>query len=244
MIRPELSFTNIPDAVRRTHRAGFCLMCERLAFRTESDARCHIGLIIRGYVKREGTFAIHPYRCPHRRGWHVGRDHRALRLCSRPVHPIPHEVPMDTLFELRDEKQIRDQAIEENRRRIHDVIMGKGPWPLNERQARLLEILRWRQGRAHAIGIAELMPRLKCGAREIKEAVRELVVTFRLPIVASRDAEGGGYFFATTAEERMTGSSDYLKEAAKLIQRALIIRSDQDVKVLLGQIELELKERS
>lgn len=149
------------------------------------------------------------------------------------------ESPM--LFELRSEVQIRDEAIALNRLRVHDVICGRGPWQLTDRQRRLLEILRNKQGRAHAIGIAELQERLDCGPREIKSDVRELVVTFKLAIVASRDGETGGYFFATTADERRTYSADYLKEAAKLIQRAQIIRNELDVNVLLGQIALDLK---
>ena len=154
------------------------------------------------------------------------------------------ESNVPTLFEMRTPEQMRDEAIAANRSKVHDVCMDKGPWPLTARQRRLLEILRNRQGRNHAIGIAELEQRLTCGPREIKSDVRELVVTFRLPIVASRDGETGGYFFATTAEERQIFSSDYLKEAAKLIQRALIIRDEHDVNVLLGQILLDLKGES
>jgi hypothetical protein len=147
-----------------------------------------------------------------------------------------------TLFELRSEDEIRNDAIAVNRLRIHDVISGRGPWPLTERQRRLLEVLRNRQGRLQAITIAELADRLNMGPRDIKAEVRELVVTFHLAIVASRDGETGGYFFATTAEERRTYSADYLKEAGKLILRAQIIRNELDVNVLLGQIALDLKE--
>lgn len=147
-----------------------------------------------------------------------------------------------TLFELRDEDAIRQDAIALNRQRIHDVICGNAPWPLSDRQRRVLEILRHRQGHLQAITIAELMERVGTTPREIKADVRELVVTFRLAIVASRIADAGGYFFATTAEERHTYSADYLKEAGKLIRRAQIIRNELDVNVLLGQIALDLKE--
>ena len=153
---------------------------------------------------------------------------------------MPDEAPM--LFEMRSDDTVREDAIALNRIRIHDVICGRGPWELSERQRRLLEVIRSRQGRLHAISIAELEQRLNIGPREIKADVRELVVTFKLAIVASRDAETGGYFFATTAEERHNGSADYLKEACKLIRRAQIIRNEFDVNVLLGQIALDLKE--
>jgi hypothetical protein len=151
------------------------------------------------------------------------------------------EPNISMLFEMRTPEQIRDEAIAANRSQVHDVCMDKGPWPLTARQRRLLEILRNKQGRDQAIGIADLQLRLQCEPRQIKSDVRELVVTFRLPIVASRDGDTGGYFFATTADERRTYSADYLKEAAKLIQRALIIRDEHDINVLLGQILLDLK---
>jgi len=152
---------------------------------------------------------------------------------------MQHDNPM--LFELRSEDEIRQDAIALNRLRVHDVMTGLGPWPLNNRQRRLLEILRVRQGRLQAINIQELVNRMAIAPRQIKADVRELVVTFKLAIVASRDSETGGYFFALTAEERRNGSADYLKEAGKLIRRAQIIRNELDVNVLLGQIALDLK---
>jgi hypothetical protein len=90
--------------------------------------------------------------------------------------------------------------------------------------------------------ISDLVEKLKTDPRTVKADVRELVVTFHLPIVASRDADDGGYFFAVTAEERISGTADYLKEAVKLIRRAAIIRTETDMQTLLGQVALDLRE--
>ena len=146
---------------------------------------------------------------------------------------------MNMLFELRTDEAIRRQAVSENERQIHDALIGRGPWQLTERQRRLLECLRGRQGRIQAISIAELVERNGSAPREIKADVRELVINFRLAIVASRDGDTGGYYFATSADERITGSQDYLKEALKLLHRVAILRNDQDMMHWLGQRQIE-----
>jgi predicted DNA-binding transcriptional regulator YafY len=147
-----------------------------------------------------------------------------------------------TLFELRTEQDIRREAVCANEAAVHAVLMGSGPWELSERQRRLLELLRGRQGRLQAVSISELAARLSVDPRSIKADVRELVVSFRLPIVASRDAEDGGYFFAVTAEESLSGTADYVKEIVALAERVRIIRKMPSVRALLGQMALELPE--
>jgi predicted DNA-binding transcriptional regulator YafY len=92
------------------------------------------------------------------------------------------------------------------------------------------------------VSISELAARLSVDPRSIKADVRELVVSFRLPIVASRDAEDGGYFFAVTAEESLSGTADYVKEIVALAERVRIIRKMPSVRALLGQMALELPE--
>ena len=155
---------------------------------------------------------------------------------------------MNTLFELRSDEDMRNEAIADNQRRIHEAVIGHGPWELTERQRKLLECLRGRQGRLHAVSIAELAAKVGAGqdstkvdARSIKADIRELVIGFRLPIVASRDSEDGGYFFAVTGEERISGTADYVKEIVALAERVRIIRNVHDIRTLFGQISNELK---
>jgi len=142
----------------------------------------------------------------------------------------------NTLFELRTEEDLRSEAVAANGNRIHDALMGRGPWELSERQRKLLEALRGRQGRLLALSITELVAKLDADPRSIKADVRELVINFRLPIVASRDGENGGYFFAVTAEERISGTADYVKEIIALAERVRIIRNLADLNTLFGQI--------
>jgi hypothetical protein len=143
---------------------------------------------------------------------------------------------MNTLFETRTDDEMRREAVADNASRIHDAILGRGAWELSERQRRILELLRGRQGRLLALSIGDLVITLDSDPRSIKADVRELVMSFRLPIVASRDSEAGGYFFATTAEERISGTADYVKEIIALAERVRIIRNLPDLSALWGQL--------
>jgi len=148
---------------------------------------------------------------------------------------------MNTLFELKTDEEMRRDAVHDNELRIHEAIIGRGPWILTSRQRQILECLRGRQGRMLAITIAELTEKIGFGAREIKSDVRDLVVAFRLPIVASRDGDAGGYFFAVTAEERISGTADYCKEIIALAERVRIVRNLPDLASLWGQLDLNPK---
>jgi len=149
-----------------------------------------------------------------------------------------------SLFETRTDAEIRREAVAENQRRADDALADRGPLPLTARQHRLLECLRGRQGRLQAIGLSELTQTLGADARSIKGDVRDLVCTFRLPIVSSRDSEDGGYFFATTADERVSGTADYVKEIRALAERTAVIRNVHDMRTLFGQIAAELESAS
>ena len=150
-----------------------------------------------------------------------------------------------SLFETRTDAEIRREAVADNERRVHEALMGNSPLPLTNRQRRLLEYLRGKQGRLQAITIGELAEKLGADPRTIKGDVRDLVCTHRLPIVSSRDSEDGGYFFATTAEERISGTADYVKEIRALAERTAVIRNVHDMRTLFGQLasELEAAER-
>jgi hypothetical protein len=151
---------------------------------------------------------------------------------------------MNTLFEMRSEEEIRREELHRNDQAILDVLCGKGPWPLNNNERRLLELMRTRQGRQKVMTIGELGEQLRATPREVKNIVRTLVVAFHLPIVASRDAETGGYYFATTLQERIEGSAPYVQEALALLERVKVIRGAASMKALLGQLALDLKEES
>jgi hypothetical protein len=79
-MRVQLSFTTVPDARRRLLRTKFCGSCGQLLLRNQEDARNYIGLLLRHPVLKPGTFALEPYPCPHRKGWHAGRNPNTLAL--------------------------------------------------------------------------------------------------------------------------------------------------------------------
>jgi hypothetical protein len=148
---------------------------------------------------------------------------------------------MNTLFETRTDADLRREAVADNERRIHAALMDKGPWPLKETQRKVLECLRMRQGRLQAMTMDEIGERTGQSRRVIRQNIRSLVVDFRLPIVASCDSDTGGYYFATSAEERFAGTSDLRKEAVGLLQRMGVILNESDMGALLGQLALEAK---
>jgi hypothetical protein len=146
---------------------------------------------------------------------------------------------MNTLFEIRTDEDLRREAVAANERRVHEVLTGRGPWEPSERQRRVIECLRGRQGRNLAMPIGDLMAKTGITPREIKQIVRDLVMQFGMAIVSSRDSEDGGYFFAVTAEERISGTADYVKEIVALGERVRIIRNLHDLRTLFGQISTE-----
>jgi len=79
-----LSFTNMREACEVYRAATICRECGKRSFRNEADARLYIGLLLRKAPKSgKGSWAIHPYRCPHEHGWHVGRNHEVLMVSFR-----------------------------------------------------------------------------------------------------------------------------------------------------------------
>jgi len=149
---------------------------------------------------------------------------------------------MNTLFELKTDKELRAESVSLNEGLVHAALMGKGPWELSQRQRRLVELLRGRQGASLAMPCKELEAKLTCDDRAIRSDVRSLVMDFHLPIVASRDSDTGGYFFAVTHEERVRYTEQYINEGKKLFARAAIIRNERDIAKLLGQKEINLDE--
>jgi hypothetical protein len=77
-----VTFDSEPEARRRLLNSDFCAKCSKLLLRNKEDAHSYIGLLLakpsRQAQRNDHTFA--PYRCPHQRGWHVGRDRIKAKL--------------------------------------------------------------------------------------------------------------------------------------------------------------------
>ena len=77
-----VTFDSEPEARRRLLNSDWCGLCEKAGFRTKTDARSYIGLLLskKGRLPGPKDFLIVPYRCPHKRGWHIGHDPIAKKL--------------------------------------------------------------------------------------------------------------------------------------------------------------------
>lgn len=115
------------------------------------------------------------------------------------------------------------------------------PWPLTAEQRDLLRLLQWHKSVAQAITIADISAKLSIDARAVKEAVRSLVVDFRLPIMGSRRPPYG-YYLAITPEEISQGLKTLRGEIVELARRIRSVESTNYLREMLGQIAVELEQ--
>jgi hypothetical protein len=77
------------EARRRLLNSSFCGLCNKLALRTETDARSYIGLLLANPRRRPHAdeFALTPFPCPHVKDtWHVGRNFQTAQLVKGANH--------------------------------------------------------------------------------------------------------------------------------------------------------------
>jgi hypothetical protein len=121
-----------------------------------------------------------------------------------------------------------------------NVMLGSGPWPATDLQRELLHILLYHQGAQRAISLHDLMVKLERivkntpTEREIKEAVRSLVVDFKVRIGSSR-SKPFGYFFVTTPQEARDAAHLYISEIRELARRVRVLLDPHDLGELEGQ---------
>jgi hypothetical protein len=121
-----------------------------------------------------------------------------------------------------------------------NVMLGSGPWPATDLQRELLHILLYHQGAQRAISLHDLMVKLERivkntpTEREIKEAVRSLVVDFKVRIGSSR-SKPFGYFFVTTPQEARDAAHIFISEIRELARRVRVLIDPHDLGELEGQ---------
>jgi hypothetical protein len=121
-----------------------------------------------------------------------------------------------------------------------NVMLGSGPWPATDLQRELLRILLYHSGAQRAISLRDLMVKLDRvikpvpTEREIKDAIRSLVVDFKVRIGASR-SKPFGYFFVTTPQEARDAAHLYISEIRELARRVRVLLDPHDVAELEGQ---------
>jgi hypothetical protein len=128
---------------------------------------------------------------------------------------------------------------------VRDVLLGRsGPWKPTELQRQLLHILLYHLGAQQAIPLHALMVKLDRvlkpapSEREIKDAMRSLVVDFRVRIGASR-SKPNGYFLITTTEEARDAAHLYISEIIHLAQRVRVLLDPHHLGDLAGQRWIE-----
>ena len=121
-----------------------------------------------------------------------------------------------------------------------NVMLGSGPWPATDLQRELLRILLYHQGAQRAITLQALMAKLERVVkaipteRDIKDAIRSLVVDFKVRIGASR-SKPFGYFFVTTPQEARDAAHLYIAEIRELARRVRVLLDPHDLVELEGQ---------
>jgi len=121
-----------------------------------------------------------------------------------------------------------------------NVMLGSGPWPATDLQRELLRILLYHSGAQRAISLHALMVKLDRvikpipTEREIKDAIRSLVVDFKVRIGASR-SKPFGYFFVTTPQEARDAAHLYISEIRELARRVRVLLDPHDLAELQGQ---------
>jgi hypothetical protein len=119
------------------------------------------------------------------------------------------------------------------------------PWPVTELQRQLLRILLFHPGAHKAIPLRDLMGKLDRAMnktlpteREIKDAIRGLVVDFKVRIGASR-SQPFGYFLITTAKEALDTARPYISEIRELAARVRVLVDPHDLAELAGQEQMK-----
>ncbi len=77
-----VTFDSEPEARHRLLNSAFCDKCGRLALSTRADAHSYIELLLSKKYRtpRSGESTLAPYRCPHKNGWHIGRNRNVAQL--------------------------------------------------------------------------------------------------------------------------------------------------------------------
>lgn len=126
---------------------------------------------------------------------------------------------------------------------VRNVLLGRsGPWQPTRLQAELLRILLYHQGAQRAISLHALMvklDRLCTSEREIKDAMRSLVVHFKVRVGASR-SKPFGYFLITSVEEALSTAHTYISELREIALRVRVLLDPHNLGDLAGQKWIEL----
>jgi hypothetical protein len=75
-------WTNRAELRERLRKTPRCPHCRKRIFRTKTDARSFLALIIsyRDRQEQADDYQLRPYACPYGNGWHFGHDRTVAKL--------------------------------------------------------------------------------------------------------------------------------------------------------------------
>lgn len=121
---------------------------------------------------------------------------------------------------------------------LRDHVLGRLRIPLTREELAILRKLVYHVGHRNAIPRRDLELSAGVSERQVKAVVRNLIVTHRLPIGASR-AKDNGYFLIATAEDLDIASKALISEGREIFRRLRVLHGPERVAELLGQLPLE-----
>jgi hypothetical protein len=121
------------------------------------------------------------------------------------------------------------------------VLAGQAnaPWPLTEECRKVLGLLIYHKGAASAIQIKEISAYTKLSDRVVKDAVRSLIVDFKVRIGASR-GKVAGYYLVMTAEEAEQSARALVHEIRELARRVRVLTDGVFISEQNGQMRIEI----
>lgn len=124
---------------------------------------------------------------------------------------------------------------------INHLLFGRTEIPLTTEEREILLILRWHKGASNAKPLADFAAKLNLSPRSMKQHIRNLAVTHKLPIGGSRQ-EPYGFFLCVTAEDIEVALRPIWNEIKSLLQRAHAVGDRQRVLEMLGQMQEEFSD--
>lgn len=144
-----------------------------------------------------------------------------------------------------DAELTKQQRAEQLDQQIVALICGQAGGPygihLSADESAALRIIRFHRGVENAISIRTLRERLRKSDRDIKKIVRNLRVSFHLPIGSSKDSTDGGYFLILTPEDQRVFDASFLDQVRAQVQAHRCAAGPQRTRELLGQLLLEVE---
>jgi len=126
---------------------------------------------------------------------------------------------------------------------ISALLMGTSGGPLSlsleEPEKAVLRAVRYMRGLANAMPIREIQQRTSLDARQIKQAVRTLRMSFHLPIGSSKRGAEGGYYIIVTDDDCKAWTKDVLDQVRGELAVLRAAAGHQAGLELLGQLHME-----